>query len=168
MAPKDVRRFAWTAAACAIVPDLDAIGRPFGMGDIGLLGGHRGFTHSIPFAILFGAVMAWSAFRGERWRAMRLRLWLCFALATMTHGALDALTTIGEGVKFLSPFSETRYVSPWQPINASPPPREARPVSRIAHIVRDEAQYVLLPSMILIVVASRLRRIGAGPRRRPA
>ena len=163
----DVRRFAWTAAACTIVPDLDAIGWPIGMGDIELLGGHRGFTHSIPFAVLLGAAAAWGIFRGERWKPLRLRLWLCFALATMTHGALDALSTIGEGVRFFSPFRDTRYVSAWQPLHASRAPPEARPVSRIAYIVRDEMQYVILPCVILIVIVSRGRGTEARPGRRP-
>jgi len=93
--PADVSRRYWVAAAvCAVVPDLDAIGIVFGdRAYSDFFGGHRGFTHSLAFAVLLGAAVARGAFRAPRWGDNRSRLWLAFALATSTHGVLDAMTT---------------------------------------------------------------------------
>jgi membrane-bound metal-dependent hydrolase YbcI (DUF457 family) len=43
-----------------------------------------------------------------------LRAWVAAWLAIATHGGLDALTTYGEGIQFLAPFSEHRYWAPWR------------------------------------------------------
>ena len=51
LVPKPVpSRFWITVAVCAVLPDVDAIGRPFGWGDLEFLGGHRAFSHSLVFA----------------------------------------------------------------------------------------------------------------------
>jgi hypothetical protein len=31
-----------------------------------------------------------------------------------SHGAIDALTSYGEGIEFLSPFTNVRYWAPWR------------------------------------------------------
>ena len=43
-------------AVAATLPDLDAIGRPFGHGDVEWLGGHRAVTHSRAGRILIQPV----------------------------------------------------------------------------------------------------------------
>src|ERR1700722_19787609 len=43
---------------CAIIPDADVIGFKFGIA-YGSTFGHRGFTHSILFAIIIGFIAAW-------------------------------------------------------------------------------------------------------------
>lgn len=114
----------WVAAACAVLPDLDAVGRPFGRGDVAWLGGHRALTHSLAFAAALAGVVASVGFRGRPELAgPRRRLVLATALAvgTALHGALDALSTYGEGVAFLSPFSAHRVKAPWQPFEALGP-----------------------------------------------
>ena len=102
-----------TMAVCAALPDLDAIGRPFGAGDIAWLGGHRAFTHSIPFALALGAVLCLTVLRAVSAFPTRLLLWLALSLALASHGVLDSLTAYGEGIQFWSPFSEARYRAPW-------------------------------------------------------
>ena len=111
------RRLYALAAACAVLVDLDAVGRPFGRGDVVWLGGHRALTHSLAFAALLAAAVVAAAYRGPEGRGRRLGLWAYLALATAAHGALDALTTYGEGVMFLAPFSEARFKSPWRPFH---------------------------------------------------
>ena len=158
----DVPRRYWVAAVlCAVLPDLDAIGRPFGALDLELiLGGHRGLTHSIAFAIAFGAVVAWGVFRDGSWDGLRTRLWLCFSLATMTHGFLDALTTNGDGVKFLSPFSEERFTFLWHPIDPSGAARGRHALARIPFIIGNELLWVALPCAMVVggIVLLRHRR----------
>ena len=114
-----LRPFLVTGAICAVVPDLDAIGRWTGNGDVDWLGGHRGFTHSLTWAALAGAVAAVATLGNRRWSGYRLRFGLFVALVTAAHGALDAFTSIGavaSPVQFFNPFSSQGYVSPWQPI----------------------------------------------------
>lgn len=100
----------------SIAPDLDAFGYFAGVPYESLFG-HRGFTHSLAFAL----VLAGSALAGAKW-LMATRSW-AFALVflgTASHGALDALTDGGLGIAFLSPFSNERYFFPWRPIPVSP------------------------------------------------
>lgn len=110
-----------TAAAGAVLLDIDAIGRPFGLGDVDWLGGHRALTHSLPFAAALAAVLVSAAYRGPDWRGRRIGAWAYFALAFALHGALDALTTYGDGVMFFAPFSTWRFKAPWQPFHGIVP-----------------------------------------------
>jgi len=103
-----------SAAAGAALLDIDAIGRPFGLGDVSWLGGHRALTHSLPFAAILAAVLV-VASRQPDARNRRLGLWCYFALAFALHGVLDAFTAYGEGVMFFAPFSVARFKAPWQP-----------------------------------------------------
>lgn len=115
------RRFWVAVAACAILPDFDAVGRPFGRGDIVWLGGHRAFTHSFVFAALLATVVVAVWFRTPGWDGWRGRVWTALALGTASHGLLDALAVYGEGVTFLAPFLMQRFESPWQPFEAVVP-----------------------------------------------
>jgi membrane-bound metal-dependent hydrolase YbcI (DUF457 family) len=122
VAPKPLLRpFLVTGVVCAVLPDIDAVGRILqgGWDDIEALGGHRGFTHSLAAAALAGFVAASATAGAPRWAGVRVRFGLFVALVTAAHGALDALTAIGavtSPVQFFSPFSTRGYVSPWQPI----------------------------------------------------
>jgi inner membrane protein len=110
------RRFWIAGALCAVLPDLDAIGRPFHAGDVAWLGGHRAFTHSLLFAVLLATGVTWAAFGRAEWRRHRGRIWLYLMVATISHGVLDAFTGFGGGVEFLSPFSTQRFTALWRPI----------------------------------------------------
>lgn len=117
-----VRPFLLTGAVCAVIPDLDGIGRWLygAAGDFELLGGHRGFTHSLTFAALCGAALSACTFLNRRGKGLRVRFAVFIALAVASHGALDTLTSIGattSPVQFFSPFSTRGYASPWQPIH---------------------------------------------------
>lgn len=117
MLPQPTARRCWVAGVlCAILLDLDAIGRPFGRGDVTFLGGHRAITHSLAFAVLLGAVVAWTTFRDPRWDQQRVRIAGFLITATALHGVLDAFASYGDGVTLLWPFSTERYSSPWQPL----------------------------------------------------
>lgn len=78
--------------------------------------GHRGFTHSIVFALLVAAI-ATPLLRVEGHRRVTFAfLFFC----TISHGLLDACTNGGLGVAFFAPFSGKRYFLPWTPIRVSP------------------------------------------------
>ncbi|MBC7894537.1 MAG: metal-dependent hydrolase [Cytophagaceae bacterium] len=102
-----------TVAICAILPDLDAIGRPFGRGDVEWLGGHRALTHSLTASLVLSlAATAWLR-RGAGAAAPFARLWIGLFLACCTHGILDAFTQYGSGIAYFAPWSWTRYRAPW-------------------------------------------------------
>jgi inner membrane protein len=123
IAPRaNVRGFVVAGVVCAVLPDVDAIGRvlPWTAADVAWLGGHRGFTHSLTYAAACGAIAPLVTLASARWNGVRLRLGLYVALATASHGVVDTLTSIGAAtspVQFLSPFDTTGYVSSWQPIH---------------------------------------------------
>ncbi len=145
--PNERWRFYITAAGGAALLDLDAIGRPFGLGDVSWLGGHRALTHGLPFAAALALAAVALAGRGSHWQGRRLGAWAYFALAFALHGALDALTTYGDGVMFLAPFSAWRYKASWQPF----------------HGIGPEVVAVWLPALALVWYRRRGRRVSFVP-----
>jgi inner membrane protein len=110
----------WTLTAiCAILPDADAIAFVVGIPYNHMLG-HRGITHSIAFTLLVGVIVGGFVFRAPANEFGRWALILYFALVTLSHPLLDALTNGGRGVALFAPFSNGRYFFPWRPIEVSP------------------------------------------------
>jgi inner membrane protein len=147
----------WIAgAACAMAPDLDVIGRAFGV-PWGHVLGHRGVTHSLAFAAVLAALVAWTAFRASAWDGRRRRLWLFLLVATASHGVLDAMTNGGSGVALLAPFDDTRYFLPWRPIPVSP--LGLRFFSaRGWRVFESELLLIWLPAAILALASTLARR----------
>ncbi|HEX6083831.1 MAG TPA: metal-dependent hydrolase [Thermoanaerobaculia bacterium] len=103
------RRAVIAGALGSILPDGDVAAFALGIPYEHPLG-HRGFTHSIAFALLYAAFCA---------LLLRVPPYFIF-LCTLSHTLLDALTDGGLGVAFFSPFSNERYFFPWTPIRVSP------------------------------------------------
>jgi len=130
------RRYWVLGVCCCLLPDLDFLGRWPGNRRLeALLDGHRGLTHSIPFAFLVGLLVVLTACVGPEWRGRRGRLWAYFTAATASHGLVDCLTAYGASVALLAPISWVRVKAPWQPLSqdrvtassiASPRNRAAR------------------------------------------
>jgi inner membrane protein len=144
------RRFWITSVALSILPDLDVIGFAWGI-RYGDFLGHRGFSHSLAFAMLAGAAVL-PLFDGRSWR-----LWLYFFAVTASHGFLDAMTDGGLGVAFFSPLDLTRYFLPWTPVRVSP--IGIAPFFSEWGLVAlgTEIAYVWAP-VILVAAAVRFRR----------
>lgn len=105
---------------CTIVPDADVVMFKFGV-PYGHLFGHRGFSHSLVFALILGVVVTAAFYRKTKLTGSQgLLLVLYFTLCTASHILLDALTNGGLGVAVLAPFDNTRYFLPWRPIQVSP------------------------------------------------
>jgi inner membrane protein len=147
-------RLFWVAVLFTMLPDLDAIGYWRGVRYADLFG-HRGFSHSLLFALLCG---------GLGWLAaplLRCRRWLAFVLlffAVASHIALDAATNGGLGVAAFWPYSETRYFFPWRPIQVSPmSPRafiSGHGISeRGLKVLYSELRWVWLPFITLAFAA---------------
>jgi inner membrane protein len=145
-------------AACAIAPDADVAGVPLGLPPWSTLG-HRGLSHSVAFAVVLGGVAAALSSPGSG--VSFRRAWLYLFLATVSHGALDALTDGGPGVAFWAPFDDTRVFFPWRPIVVSP--LGIRPFFSAwgLRVLESELVWVALPSLIFVglVIAVR-RRVG--------
>ena len=103
------RRAVIAGALGSILPDADVAAFALGIPYEHPLG-HRGFTHSILFALFYAALCAFVL------RVPPLFIFLC----TLSHTLLDALTDGGLGVAFFAPFSNERYFFPWTPIRVSP------------------------------------------------
>jgi len=156
-------RFWIAAALCAALPDIDAVGRPFGNLDLeSVFGGHRGITHSLAFAIMLGAVVSSTLGRGAPSRHSFVRLWIALALATASHGVLDMLSIIGDGVALWAPFSWTHYEFRWQPLGeiGSGP----RGPARLPALVGNEVLWVGLPALVIVAIARLARRASRDPR----
>jgi inner membrane protein len=105
---------------CGILPDIDALGYFLGVPYHSALG-HRGFTHSIVFALLVGVFIPLVFFSEvQRFTPYWWGLAAFFFLATISHSLLDGLTTGGLGAAYFAPFDNTRYFLPWRPIKVSP------------------------------------------------
>ena len=97
----------------AIFPDFDVVAFKFGIPYEHPLG-HRGFTHSIFFAVCFAALVRWIFFSHVPRNSKKgWMFFTIFFLATVSHGVLDAMTTGGRGVAFFGPFDNTRHFLPW-------------------------------------------------------
>jgi len=136
----------------AVLPDADVLafaadipyGHPLG---------HRGFTHSLLFAAGMGFGVAWIACRHsprlarDWWKLAGL-----LALATASHGFLDALTDAGRGVGFLIPLDDGRYFFPWRPLGTSPIGVQAFFSGPVREILWNEFRWVWLPVLALLAL----------------
>jgi inner membrane protein len=113
-------RFWSLSVICAILPDADVIGFRFGI-SYGDFLGHRGFFHSLFFALLLsvGVVIAFFS-EPKRFSWPWWLLLIYFLAISASHGILDAFTNGGLGIALLSPFDNTRYFFPFTPIDAAP------------------------------------------------
>ena len=154
-----------------MLPDVDVISFAFGIRYEDMFG-HRGFTHSIFFAAVLGAVAAWQIPnakpqipnpKSQTSNPNRAVLFLWFTAVTLSHGLLDALTNGGRGIAFFAPFSNHRYFFPWRPIQVSPigagffSPRGLL-------VLASESVWIWLPSAI---IAASARMFEGRPKGRP-
>ncbi|MEK6300607.1 MAG: metal-dependent hydrolase [Acidobacteriota bacterium] len=148
-------RLAAAAIVCSIMPDGDALlywsGVPYSH-----TFGHRGFTHSIAFAVIVAAAAAiWAPqLQAKRWVACAVLF-----LSMLSHGVLDAMTTGGLGVGFFSPFSNHRYFLPWRVIEVSPIGLSRFFSVRGLEILASEVVTVWLPCLLFAVAGVLIRRL---------
>lgn len=71
------------------------------------------------------------------------KYWAYFSILMASHGILDAFTNGGLGIALLSPFSNSRYFSPWTPIEVSA-------IGGISVLFTQQGMRVLLNEICLI------------------
>jgi len=148
--PRLSRRVAVAGVLGSIAPDLDVLAFRFGI-PYGHTFGHRGFTHSIAFALFFAALAALF------FREHRLASFAFVFFCTMSHGILDAFTDGGLGVAFFSPLSNERYFFPWTPIRVSPLGAGFFS-ARGLETLRSEALWVWMPAVVVGFLGHFARR----------
>lgn len=138
---------------CALLPDIDALGlwlgipyeHPFG---------HRGFAHSLPFAVALasaGSLLA-PAVGCDPLTAFGVLL-----VSVASHGLVDAMTNGGLGIAFFSPFSHRRGFLPWRVIEVSPLRPSALFSRRGFEVLRSEMRWVWLPCLVIGLVGCAVR-----------
>lgn len=155
----------WTIPAgmlAATIPDADVIGFRLGI-RYGDFWGHRGFTHSLVFALMLALLGVWLLRRrvplapgGRSW--LGIYLFCCAA----SHGVLDAMTNGGRGVGFFMPFENGRHFLPWTPVWVSPLGVENFFTPYGADVFVTELLWVWLPlgtlSALCLLARNRMRR----------
>jgi inner membrane protein len=135
------RRVCIVAAACAALPDIDALGWPLHIASTSLFA-HRAITHSLAFALAATVVATAVFFRGNQWTPSRARIAVILAVALLSHACLDALSTYSLGVEFFAPFSQQRFRFLWTPLGVASGSLPGQLV--------QEAIVVLLPALLLV------------------
>lgn len=134
------------AIISAILPDIDVLTFKIGVPYEHPFG-HRGFTHSIMFSILWALLLM--LLFGKKQKV----LWfVVIFFSTLSHGLLDALTSGGKGIGFLIPFSNERFFLPHRPIQVSPVRIENFFSDWGIQVLLSEFKYVFIPSIIVLLI----------------
>jgi inner membrane protein len=134
------------AVVSSFLPDIDVLAFNFGIPYSHPLG-HRGFTHSIIFAILWALLL--TLIFG---RKSKLKWFFVIFLSTISHGILDAMTSGGKGVGFFIPFNNERMFFPFREIVVSPLGVESFFSEWGLQVVLSEFKYIFIPCIIIFMV----------------
>jgi inner membrane protein len=146
------KRFWALSIICAMLPDLDVITFRFGI-PYGNFWGHRGFFHSLFFAMLLGIFISTVLFRDKGQFSKSWWFYSCyFSAVTATHGILDAFTNGGLGIALLSPFDNERYFFWATPILVSPLSLKAFLSERGIGVLKNEFIWVWLPAIEIAAI----------------
>lgn len=148
------RRLLVFSAFCAILPDFDTVGFKLGV-SYASQWGHRGFTHSIAFAVAVALLaMCFS-------RPLKSKFWvvgLMAFIATVSHPLLDMCTNGGLGVALYWPYSTERVFFAFRPIAVSPIGVHHFFTARAWAVIQSELLWVWLPSLVLLFTLRGMRR----------
>jgi inner membrane protein len=135
----------WLSVILTCLPDADVISFRFGI-SYASQWGHRGFTHSIVFALFVGLFsLLFHKGLGES----KLKVFIWTFLATISHAVFDALTNGGLGVAFFWPLNNERYFFPWTPVEVSPIGVQRFFSVRGLRVVLSEVLWLWLPCLII-------------------
>jgi len=143
-------------AVSAMIPDVDVMAFQFGI-QWESMWSHRGFTHSIFFAIVWALILL-VVFHRKALFTNKYRLGGYYFLATISHGLLDAITTGGNGITFFAPFSAERYFLPWRIIQVSPIGVKNFFSEWGIMVLQSEFFYIFLPSLVIGLLGTWLNK----------
>ncbi|WP_295983289.1 metal-dependent hydrolase [uncultured Algibacter sp.] len=136
----------------AILPDFDVITFKLGIAYQHPLG-HRGFTHSIFFAILWALVLMLTIGRNNK-----LIWFLVIFLSTISHGIFDAMTSGGEGIGFFIPFNNDRFFFSFREILVSPLGIKKFFSGWGLRVVLSEIKFIVIPSLLILLILGTLKK----------
>lgn len=140
---------------CCILPDLDVIAFHFDI-PYSSQWGHRGFTHSLGFALIAGLI---ASICSQYIRSGRTTIFLVIFTSTASHALLDSATNGGLGCALFWPLSPERYFLPWRPIQVSPIGIDAFISEYGFEAIKSELLWIWLPSALIAftaIIATRL------------
>lgn len=132
-----------------ILPDLDVVAFRYGI-PYGHIFGHRGFSHSILFALVASGFM--TTFLKQTRVGLSLRVWGYLFVCAVSHGLLDAMTNGGLGVGLLIPFSLKRIFFEFRPIQVSTLNLDRFFNGQGLPVLQNELMLVWLPAVLLFMV----------------
>jgi inner membrane protein len=140
------------AIVSSILPDLDIVSFSLGISYEHPFG-HRGFLHSIIFAILWALlIMVFVA------KKNKLIWFFVIFLSTVSHGILDAMTSGGRGVGFFIPLNNDRYFFPFRGIKVSPIGIKDFFSEWGIHVILSELKYIVVPCIIVLLILKLIRK----------
>jgi inner membrane protein len=133
----------------AAMPDVDVIAFQLGISYTHWLG-HRGLTHSLFFAAIWGLLITWIFFKKEiEVSGQFLRIAFLLSIVTASHGVIDAMTNGGRGIGFLIPFTDERFFLPFRPIQVSPLGIENFFSKWGLEVIKSEFIWLVLPCIVI-------------------
>lgn len=141
-------RLTLAGAVFAVLPDADFALVTLGIDRYGGPYGHRGFTHSIGFALALGAFGALWAGPG---RGRQLGAAAFLALCTLSHPWLDGLLDRGICNAWLWPLDDARICLDWRPV-----PMRGVPLFGMERL-RRELIWIGIPLVVSSLAAVWLR-----------
>ncbi|MBU6342566.1 MAG: metal-dependent hydrolase [Bacteroidetes bacterium] len=144
------------AVFCALVPDLDVIPLFFGVPYRSVFG-HRGWTHSILFALVFGTLMGRLVSRKHpEWRLNSV-LWM--VSSTLSHPLLDMMTQGGLGVVLFFPFYNQRYFFAFRPLVVVPLKVGGLLGKWGWPVLKSELLWIVLPCLSILLLFGIIRHL---------
>ncbi|WP_296384224.1 metal-dependent hydrolase [Winogradskyella sp.] len=150
---KSSRLLLFLAIGSAIIPDLDVLAFNFGI-PYSHPFGHRGFTHSILFAILWSMLLSFLFGKSRKFIFVTVLF-----LSIVSHGILDAMTSGGKGVGFFIPFESSRYFFSFRGIKVSPIGVEKFFSEWGVNVILSELKYIGIPCFIILGIAFIIRKL---------
>ena len=138
----------------SVAPDADSITFRFGIPYSSAFG-HRGFTHSIGFALVTAAI---ASLLTRKAVTNHFAVFIFLFVSMFSHGLLDAFTNQGKGVALLWPFSDMRFFFPFHPVEASPLNVRRFFTQRGLEILSSEAKWVWTPCVVFAVLGFLVRK----------
>jgi len=156
LSKKNLKLLLLLAIASTILPDIDVLAFSFRIPYEAPFG-HRGFTHSIVFAMLW-ATLLMSIFG----KANKKTWWIVIFLSTISHGLLDAMTSGGKGVGFFIPFNNSRFFFPFREIVVSPIGIEKFFSKWGIKVLLSELKFLFLPCFIILGIFYFIKNLNIG------
>ncbi|MDF0606531.1 metal-dependent hydrolase [Neisseriaceae bacterium TC5R-5] len=156
--PAQRNKALWLCALLAMLPDLDLLTLKLGIAYTSPWG-HRGFSHSIAFAVAAAAMAA--LLSRQLWQRLGFSLataWLLLSLVILSHPLLDMFTDASYGPAWLLPWGKERYLADWRPITGAPLSLHRWLGQQGWRVFTTELLYIWLPCSLLYLTKRQLVR----------